>query len=142
MLHFLTASVNPLLVHAAVDSFLVLDPHSCNFIPFSSVYTKSKRDPHAAETAEEKEMGLSKRRTHEDADGQLSEPFSQQRQFASHEGATACMSSMMLRLMHTEARQATATAHEGATKLTLDKQYAHFLSASTVCVLLFYIPEQ
>ena len=31
------------LVHAVVDSFLVLDPHSWNFAPFNSIYTKSRK---------------------------------------------------------------------------------------------------
>ena len=38
-----TASVTDPHVHAVVGSFLVLDPHSWNFAPFNSIYTKSRK---------------------------------------------------------------------------------------------------
>ena len=40
----MTASVTDPLVHAVVGSFLVLDPHSWNFAPFNSIYTKSRKN--------------------------------------------------------------------------------------------------
>ena len=67
-----TASVTDPLVHAVVDCFLVLNPHSWNLAPINSIYTHIHTQnqekincwgPSAAKIAEEKERRLSKRRT-------------------------------------------------------------------------------